>query len=561
MRSEGGAVAEEGRLERALWERLGWHVLGLDPKYRRRSTPTPPRSPTAARAKASKLKAAAKTRGVGRSLRQGRRGPGKGLAKGVGRGTGGGSPMGMHPMCTLTGEMAARASQRNGWDLALVEDARVLEAADSRFFSRHDVATELGLSTSRSLSPAAAQTSLAAAPASAAAELAASAGLRAPSQARVSACGLLRDQLQVMLPPSTGSRVSATQGATRETGGGPWTLDPGPTAREAGAPLSRSPLGPSPVCIHRRFRNACCWAVGQEEHDSPQPRLPAPIACTLPPAGQLSPVRSVRVPAVPNKHSHASCALACAPHAHAGGLGVYGLEEAGRFCMCLSAADAATATPLSGSECQPACSSAARLHMTLPGQSMPLPCGGSEAVALFSVDEALLAMGAAAAARGLHAAANERPREMCAPMSEPCFSLLAQASAACTSPPCQEERVRELYVQAVARGGHDGGAASTSFVPARILLGCFDETDLTHHGLTHKPMPPRHRAAKDAADQATHDSVVSCSRGCARYAYFAFGSDRLVGGSCVCGDMPLVTWNRDAEGLDGLKQKTIRSRT
>ena len=60
---------------------------------------------------------------------------------------------------------------------------------------------------------------------------------------------------------------------------------------------------------------------------------------------------------------------------------------------------------------------------------------------------------------------------------------------------------------------------------------------------------------------ATTDAVLRCSMGCARHSHYAVGPAWLVGGPCLCGDLPTVAWRRDAEGLTGLRARSLRSLT
>ena len=87
-----------------------------------------------------------------------------------------------------------------------------------------------------------------------------------------------------------------------------------------------------------------------------------------------------------------------------------------------------------------------------------------------------------------------------------------------------------------------------------MLLGCFEDAALQRHGLSRRPSLPPHPTERPAAAGA---NALECSRACARYAYFAVGSERLVGGACLCGDLPLLSWRRDAEGMDGLRKKGL----
>ena len=81
------------------------------------------------------------------------------------------------------------------------------------------------------------------------------------------------------------------------------------------------------------------------------------------------------------------------------GFDVYALESAGNFCMCLTSDEAAATTAISERECRPSCASSGRLHANLPGLAVPLPCGGSEAVAMFRTQPAVAALAADAVAR------------------------------------------------------------------------------------------------------------------------------------------------------------------
>ena len=351
------------------------------------------------------------------------------------------------------------------------------------------------------------------------------------------------------------------------------------------------------MCIYQRFRNGCCWSTGLNTHASPMPALPRPFRCVLPPAGQHSRQTSVRLPAVATKHHHGSCALSCAEHE------VFGLEEAGGFCMCLSTAEAEHATALSEHECQPACSAALRLHSTHQNEVESLPCGGSEAVALFDTRAVLKAMalgsGASehsidgtasqAAARAKMSAKNRGGsarrslvRELCAPMADPCMSA---ATAPATG---AQLRVRSLYVH--LSEAHRARIDVTGVAHHRVLLGCFADAQLQRHGVARRPTATSsHGGALEKGNAFSEPSekgngfsepseegnafrssrsrngggssgssydfrVLSCSQACSQHTFFAVGSERLVGGPCLCGELPLVTWKRDAQGIDGLRK-------
>ena len=278
------------------------------------------------------------------------------------------------------------------------------------------------------------------------------------------------------------------------------------------------------------------------------------------------------MPKLPFKHHHASCALACAGHA------LFGLESAGSFCMCLSKEEAAAAVRLNERECHPPCSSSSRVHRTGKGWGPePLPCGGSEAVALFDTQPFLDAMAGAASERERGrlteqqrrrqqqrshlspAEMQQRPsrarprREMCQPMAEPCASPLGSAAAR------SSRRVRTLYVHAPTPGG--GTPARSGLVPDhRVILGCFADDELQRAGVSHVPSTLRKPPGSpgEAAGEGHDELAMRCSAGCTGYKYFAVGHAGLVGGPCLCGNMETVSWRRDAVGIEPLKQRSLR---
>ena len=499
-------VMLDGRMERSLLTRLGWNSRGLDPKYKRKSTvaPRPVRKRNhGGRALLKALRGAA--RGTGRGAGRGGGGVAEDAAGGSGvAGSGEGADDGAGlAMCALSGSEAELARRVNQWDLKLYDEGRRLETLDQTFFERAEVQAVLaphGLPDS----------------ASGGAVGGGAAGGAAAEAAvgSVAGCGLLSEGVSM-----SHASVSAQAAHSASTSGA--------------APY----LGPAPICVHKRFRNSCCWGVGATTMPVPMPQLPWPSACVLPPAGRLSAQTSVRMPVAPFKHHHASCALSCA------GYDRFGLENAGSFCMCLSATEAAAATPLSERECHTPCSSAGRIHRTLFGPQ-PLPCGGSEAVAVFETRQVLDAMGRGAMARERSKA---RSSEMCQPMTEPC------ADAGGSSSPLQATRT--LYVHA-PKGR--GGSANGLVPDQRVILGCYLDAALQRFGVSRPPavpLPP----ARQGAGGGSHDEVaLRCSRGCAAHAFFAVGSERLVGGPCLCGEMALVEWKRDAEGMEPLKKRTLK---
>ena len=404
------------------------------------------------------------------------------------------------PPCALEGAAAAHARAFNHWDILLFEEAVTLEAADARFFARP--AVRAALATPAMSKPAAAQGGRAVA-------VAAASGGRVGSAAR---CGHMAEA----------------------TSGGPGSGPPSTSA----APAAR------PICIHKRWRHVCCWSVGSGDQIA-MPRLPPPFGCVLPPAGALSSQPSVRLPTVAQKQHHAGCALSCR------GYPVYGLEAAGTFCMCLTAEEAASATQISERECRPSCASSGRLHANVPSTGPALPCGGSEAVALFSTPRTVEAL-AAAAATTASPAMMKNAGDACAPMAEPCASA---------TPSKRKAGVRALYVRGgSARAGATPTADGAAPKEAEhfVFLGCFEARALERRGLSSRPdarQPGWRRRGDDA------DPVVRCSRGCARHAYFAVGGARLVGGACVCGELPTITWRRDAEGIKGLHARALRTLT
>ena len=82
-------------------------------------------------------------------------------------------------------------------------------------------------------------------------------------------------------------------------------------------------------------------------------------------------------------------------------------------------------------------------------------------------------------------------------------------------------------------------------------VGCFDAALLERRGVDKRP----------GGAAASSSDPLRCSLGCAPFSYFAVGSEGLVGGSCLCGDLPTITWRRDEEGMVGLKRIALRSLT
>ena len=121
-------------------------------------------------------------------------------------------------------------------------------------------------------------------------------------------------------------------------------------------------------------------------------------------------------------------------------------------------------------------------------------------------------------------------------MAEPC-------AAASLAP--RRGGVRALYV----RGGAPGVASPEHY----IYLGCYLASSLESKGLSSRP------DARAGSREKEH--VLRCAKGCARYAYFAVGEPSLVGGACVCGDLPTFEWRRDADGIQGLRKRALRSLT
>ena len=253
---------------------------------------------------------------------------------------------------------------------------------------------------------------------------------------------------------------------------------------------------------------------------------------------------------------------------------------AGSFCFCLASADVEAATRINPLECRPSCASSGRVHQQLPGQSIPLPCGGSEAVAVFSTAQATRAMQAAATARPATRSTTER----CAPMAEPCAEMENEGRRR-DSGRSRARPLRALYVHSTAAdrvtgatddGGHargaSGAAGATGVAGASgavgaggvppsswfVHLGCFDDLALARSGISTRPALPH--TARYAASPAAMDAPT-CSAGCAHHAYFAVGAPELVGGPCLCGNLPTVYWRRDAEGVRGLRKNGLRSLT
>ena len=408
------------------------------------------------------------------------------------------------PPCTIEGAAMEAARAANKWDLLLYDEAVELEALDKQFFARPAVTAALAPAGSRTPEAPAARAawpfgSLGSSSRRAENEASRAVGSR-------SGCGYMSEAV-THTPPS-----AAARGA----------------------------LGPQPICIHKKWRFVCCWSVGSRAQ-LPMPRLPHPVACVLPPAGALSSQASVQLPTVAQKHHHAGCALSCRGHEY------FGLENAGMFCICLSTSELHAASLISPSECKPSCASSGRLHANHPGSDSGLPCGGSEALAVFSTRHVIDTLDAAASQR---AAQHAPERDKCAPMAEPCAEVPAARR--------RGSGVRALYVRGGSvRAMSSHRATDTADAEYFVYLGCFDALALERKGLAARPDV---RGGKPHAGERD-DAVMRCSRGCARHAYFAVGPARLVGGGCVCGELATIRWRRDAEGLKGLHKQSLRSLT
>ena len=154
-------------------------------------------------------------------------------------------------MCALSGSEAELALRVNQWDLKLFEEGKQLEALDQTFFERPEVLAVLAPHLTPDMPS----------------HLAGNAAVGS-----VAGCGLLSEGVSVSSHASNSAQPDRTPS-----------------------------LGAAPICIHKRFRNGCCWGVGGAAPPVPMPQLPWPTACVLPPAGRLSSQSSVRLPAVPFK--------------------------------------------------------------------------------------------------------------------------------------------------------------------------------------------------------------------------------------------------------------------
>lgn len=200
-------------------------------------------------------------------------------------------------------------------------------------------------------------------------------------------------------------------------------------------------------------------------------------------------------------------------------------------------------------ECRPACASSGRLHANQPWGAPPLPCGGSEAVALFFTQPMLDALAAASRARARSRAKKGRDdaTDRCAPMAETCDERPRGGGA--------RGAVRQLYVRGRIAADGDAPSADDEYF---VYLGCFEASALERRGLASRPDP---RAAARLPRTHADDAALRCSLGCARFSHFAVGAAHLVGGACLCGDLGSVTWARDAEGIGGLHARALRSLT
>ena len=295
----------------------------------------------------------------------------------------------MAPLCAMDSVMSEMAASANVWDRLLFEEATELDALDEAFFARSDVADALAAhggaaegepahvagpnGAARSPSKLLAQS----APGSIGASLAVSTPMihqvRTAKDSPAS-CGLLRDET---LPPAE--------------------------------PRRRSPL-----CWRKQLLYHCCWTLphaplphplphplpdpllqAPETWPRPVPPLPLPVRCILPPAGAKSGLKVVHVPTLAARFDQASCVLACAsaaaPWSYAG------IESSGALCFCLSVADLRLTDPLHHSECTLPCSGRFRI-MRAPNDIQALPCGGTEAVAVYHVPSVIAALASAASA-------------------------------------------------------------------------------------------------------------------------------------------------------------------
>ena len=201
--------------------------------------------------------------------------------------------------CALTGEMEARAPV-NRWDLALYEEGLQLEAIDRRFFSRPEVMRELAMSPSLgSLGGSKGSVSQGGGSVSQGGAAGLDRGAERPigGEAR---CGLLDDR-----PPSDDA------------------LKEEPRRRGSRAAVHAPPAGTAPICIHKRFRNACCF--GQRPRQLCRRCLANLVCCCLPaasiaaaspcqrfPSSTTTPAARSRAPGSPCSVSRARALSACA---------------------------------------------------------------------------------------------------------------------------------------------------------------------------------------------------------------------------------------------------------
>ena len=502
--------------------------------------------------------------------------------------------------CELVGAQRARAAEVNVWDRQLWEEAQRLYDLDAQFFARAAVRRALLVRSEEEAT---------AADADADADGAA---------ATPAACGLLQEQPPAPPPPSSGEGSGWLPSMCLARAAGSFSLHSccwegaGCAARGGGGGGTGGGVGGgggggAGAGGGRGGGDGRGLANEPPRRAAPMPRLPPPTACVLPPAGALDRrQRSVRLPAVSARFTHASCALACG-----GRTSHFGLEGSGLFCFCMDGAEVARATSLHRAECAQPCTLRRGQMPSIRWRGAFLPCGGVEAVAIFDSAAVLRALGPRAAAgpppagcaspagpggiaalplpvvspdgRNGSAAAAYHARITRQRKGKPC----AEGVAPCERSLLQIVPAHTLYTHLVAN--HSAGGADDAAAPPladtdapRALLGCFSDRSLLQMGTPVEPRGGRAAAAAAMAAMASHGgggggggggsggSGVSaaarlCSAACATHTYFAvgrrglrYGGGHAALGACSCLELPLVEWRRDERGMRQLEKEQLQ---
>ena len=135
--------------------------------------------------------------------------------------------------------------------------------------------------------------------------------------------------------------------------------------------------------------------------------------------------------------------------------------------MCLTREEAARATPVSERECRPSCASSGRLHANQPGMVPALPCGGSEAVALFSTRHTIEALGGGETLVA-HIRAMMKHIER---VSKPILEKITPESAA-VWPPLQQYQAEWAQLQAGLNSNSVSDRKICSNTPAEHFFWC-----------------------------------------------------------------------------------------